>query len=157
MGFVSAPPHPVDLITCHFDSLNYLLSTRDLALAFCRFRANLTPGGHAIFDMVTDFSQEPQLGGRIQRFKMPGVHSIWVIAWEPARRLRVVTMHNRFATDDWKYRHEREVHAQRQYPVGMVVKLLVRCGFKVRGVHDAFSLKSATPRTYRAVYVVRKV
>jgi SAM-dependent methyltransferase len=150
-------PYPVDLITCHFDSLNYLLSTRDLLEALCRFRANLTRGGHAIFDMVTDVSPEPKLSVSVQRFNLPGVSSIWVIAQDPARELRVVTMHNYFALGAGKYRREREVHAQRQYPVGVVVELLVRCGFNVRGVHDAASLAAATPRTYRAIYVAKNL
>jgi SAM-dependent methyltransferase len=148
-------PYPVDLITCHFDSLNYLLSTRDLFMALCRFRANLTKGGYAIFDMVTDVSPEPKQGVRVRRFNLPCISSIWVIAQDPARQLRVVTMHNFFAVGAGKYRREREVHAQRQYPVGVVVELLVRCGFDVCGVYDAASLATATPRTYRAVYVAR--
>jgi len=150
-------PYPVDLITCHFDSLNYLLSTRDLFMALCRFRANLTKGGYAIFDMVTDVSPEPKQGVRVQQFNLPGSSSIWAIAQDPARQLRVVRMHNFFAIGAGKYRREREVHAQRQYPVGVVVELLVRCGFNVCGVHDAASFVAATPRTYRAIYVARNL
>jgi SAM-dependent methyltransferase len=150
-------PYPVDLITCHFDSLNYLLSTYDLIRALCRFRANLTRGGYAIFDMVTDVSPEPKRGVSVQRFNLPGIYSIWAIAWHPARKLRVVTMHNFFALDAGKYWREREVHAQRQYPVDVIVELLVRCGFTVRGVHDAVSLDAATPMTYRALYVARNL
>ena len=108
-----------------------------------------------IFDMVTDASPEPKLGLSVQRFNLPGVSSIWAIAWDPARKLRVVTMHNFFALDAGKYWREREVHAQRHYPVGVVVELLARCGFNVRGVHDAVSLDAATPKTYRAIYVAR--
>ena len=148
-------PSPVDLITCHFDSLNYLLSTRDLLEGLYQFRANLTRGGYAIFDMVTDVSPEPKLGVSVQRFNLPGISSIWAIAWDLARKLRVVTMHNCFAIGAGKYRRQREVHAQRQYPVSVVVELLVRCGFNVCGIHDAVSLAAATPRTYRAIYVAR--
>jgi hypothetical protein len=148
-------PHPVDLITCHFDALNYLLSARDLQKAFGRFRANLTQGGYAIFDMITDVSPEPQFGVRVRRFDLPGVSSIWAIAWDPARHLRIVTMHNVFALGTGQYRHAREVHTQRQYPVGGVVALLVRCGFHVCGVLDATSLTAVTPGTSRAIYVAR--
>ena len=150
-------PHPVDLITCHFDSLNYLLSPYDLGRAFLRFRANLTPGGHAIFDTITDAGQEPEPGVRAQFFKMPGVYSVWITSWEPKHRLRIVTMHNVFATSDGRYAHEREVHIQRQYPVGVVVELLVRCGFKLRGVHDALSLFPVSARSDRAIYVLKKL
>jgi SAM-dependent methyltransferase len=149
-------PHPVDLITCHFDALNYLLSARDLLKAFCRFRTNLTPGGYAVFDMVTDVAPEPQRSVRVCRFDLPGVSSIWAIAWDPVRHLQVVTMHNVFALGTGQYRHAREVHTQRQYPVGVVVALLMHCGFQVCGVLDATSLTVRTPRTSRAIYVVRK-
>jgi SAM-dependent methyltransferase len=148
-------PHPVDLITCHFDALNYLLSTRDLQKALGRFRANLTPGGHALFDMVTAVARKR--GVRVQRFDLPGVSSLWAIAWDPARQLRVVTMQNCFAIGAGQYRCEREVHAQRQYPVEGTVALLVRCGFNVRGVYDAATLAAATPRTYRAIFVARNL
>jgi SAM-dependent methyltransferase len=150
-------PYPVDLITCHFDALNYLLSTRDLLKALCRFRANLTQGGYAIFDMVTDVAPERKLGVRVQRFDLPGVSSIWAIACDPVRKLRVVTMHNFFVLGAGKYRREREVHAQRQYPVDVIVELLERCGFNVHGVYDAASLAAATPKTYRAIYVARNL
>jgi SAM-dependent methyltransferase len=150
-------PCPVDLITCHFDSLNYLLSLRDLLQAFRRFRANLTDGGHAIFDMVTDFSPEPKLGVRVQRFDLPGVSSLWTIVWDLARKLRIVTMHNVFDVGTGKYRHEREVHTQRPYSVSVVVELLAHCGFDVRGVLDATSLAVATPKTHRAIYVARSL
>jgi SAM-dependent methyltransferase len=148
-------PYPVDLITCHFDSLNYLLSTRDLLQALCRFRTNLTQGGYTIFDMVTDASPDLKPGVRVQRFDLPGVSSIWVIAWDPARQLRVVTMYNFFAIGTGNYRREREVHVQRPYPVDVIVDLLGRCGFNVQGVYDADSLAVATLKTYRAIYVAR--
>jgi SAM-dependent methyltransferase len=150
-------PFPVDLITCHFDSLNYMLSVRDLLQAFRRFRANLTHGGYVIFDMVTDFSSELKLGVRVQRFDLPGVSSLWTIVWDLVRKLRIVTMHNVFTIGGENYRYEREVHAQRPYPVSVVVELLVCSGFDVRGVLDATALAVATPRTYRAVYVASRL
>ena len=150
-------PYPVDLITCHFDALNYLLSARDLQQALCRFRANLTQGGYAIFDMVTNVSLEPKCSVRVQRFDLPGVSSVWASAWDPIRHLRVVTIHNVFALGMGQYRHAHEVHTQRQYPVGGVVALLVRCGFHVCGVLDATSLTAVTPETPRAIYVARNL
>ena len=47
-------PQPADRITCTFDSLNYLLTTGELLGALRRFHANLRPGGHLIFDIITD-------------------------------------------------------------------------------------------------------
>lgn len=42
-----------DLVTCWFDSLNYLLETNDLQLAFANVRQALRSGGLFIFDMNT--------------------------------------------------------------------------------------------------------
>ena len=42
-----------DLVTCFFDSLNYLLTVRDLQAAFHGVFAALRPGGYFIFDMNT--------------------------------------------------------------------------------------------------------
>ena len=42
-----------DLITCWYDSLNYLTSGEDLASAFAAARRALAPGGIFIFDMNT--------------------------------------------------------------------------------------------------------
>lgn len=149
-------PFRVDLITCHFDSMNYLLSHHDLALTLSRFCTNLSFGGHAIFDMVTDFAEEPKMGGKLQLLRPPAAYSVWLISWQPERLLRSVEMLNFIREGGGRYRLEREFHVQRQYPIGVVVRIARNCGLAVRGVHDAHSLALAGPQTYRAVYVVRK-
>jgi len=42
-----------DLVTCWFDSLNYLLALDDLESVFNRVARHLEPGGHFVFDMNT--------------------------------------------------------------------------------------------------------
>jgi hypothetical protein len=136
--------------------MNYLISHHDLALALCRFHTNLSLGGHAIFDMVTDFAEEPKLGVMLQLFRLPVAYSVWLISWQPERLLRSVEMLNFIAEGGARYRLEREFHVQRQYPIGVVVRMAKNCGLAVRAVHDAHSLALAGPQTYRAVYVVRR-
>lgn len=46
-------PRSFDVITCMFDSLNYLVRRADLQLVFRRVRQHLQPGGLFIFDMNT--------------------------------------------------------------------------------------------------------
>lgn len=48
-----APAPTFDLVTCWYDSLNYLLEPAELTAAFRGAEAALTPGGHFIFDMNT--------------------------------------------------------------------------------------------------------
>jgi SAM-dependent methyltransferase len=44
----------VDIITCLFDSMNFLLSQEDLEAAFLSFSKALRPGGLLYFDVVTE-------------------------------------------------------------------------------------------------------
>jgi SAM-dependent methyltransferase len=48
-----ALPEHADLITCTFDTLNYLLSEDELLRTLNRFRRNLAGGGMLLFDIVT--------------------------------------------------------------------------------------------------------
>ena len=150
-------PHPVDVITCNFDSLNYLLTIRDLARALGALHANLERGGHAIFDMVTDVAREADAGVSRQDFVFPRGRSTWRISWDASRRFRRVTIVNMLAGERGYVRVGREIHVQRAYPIRVVVLSALACGLAVRGVHDAASLQSAGSDTYRAVYVVQRV
>jgi SAM-dependent methyltransferase len=145
-------PFAVDLITCNFDSLNYLLSLRDLATALRAFRRNLVDGGHLLFDMVTDAWPEPA-GDRVASFRLPRGSSVWRVSWDPRTRLRRVHMKNQLASPDGGLRSEREVHLERAYPVRDVRRVLGRCGFRSRGVLDARSLQPARDGTRRALYL----
>jgi SAM-dependent methyltransferase len=51
---LSPPPAPFDLVTCLYDSLNYLTDDGDLALVFAAVAPLLRPGGRLIFDLNTE-------------------------------------------------------------------------------------------------------
>ncbi|MER5917090.1 class I SAM-dependent methyltransferase [Streptomyces sp. NPDC001982] len=64
-------PHQVALLTCQFDTLNYLLDPADLRTAFRVFARSLAPGGHTVFDMVTRPADEgPYV--RLARVRLDG-------------------------------------------------------------------------------------
>jgi SAM-dependent methyltransferase len=140
-------PQPVDLITCNFDSLNYLLTTDDLLRALRRFHTNLKPGGHAIFDMVTDHPawQGPQpqveLGAAFTR----------VTHWDPQRCIQTAVF-----SISRNGRSQREVHVQRGYSVAVVIGVLAKARLTLLGVHDFQTLGPVTARTGRAVFVVAR-
>jgi SAM-dependent methyltransferase len=141
-------PHPVDLITCHFDSLNYLLTSDDLLRALHPFHANLNPGGHLIFDMITD---RPPWSGRspcIERMTGTSVSIVRVTRRDPRRGIQTALV-----SISRNGRSHREIHVQRGYPV--VVGLLAQAGFALLGAHDFQTLGPATTWTPRAVYVAQ--
>jgi SAM-dependent methyltransferase len=143
-------PSPVDLITCHFDSLNYLLTTDQLLEALRRFRSNLKPGGHLLFDMVTERALRPTAAPKIER--VAGSSTTLTRVTHTDRRLALqlacicVSRNGRTA---------REVHVQRAYPVATITRLLRISGYPLVGVYDYESLGRVTDSTVRAAFVAR--
>jgi hypothetical protein len=143
-------PQPVDLITCFFDSLNYLLTTEDLLDTFLRFHANLNPSGHLLFDMITDY---PPLQRQEPRFERQEVHGFTVerlTRWDPRRSIQ-----SALVSISRKGSSYQEAHVERGYPIVTVCSLLAEAKFIVRGIHDFHTLKPASSRTSRAFYVAQ--
>jgi SAM-dependent methyltransferase len=143
-----ALPEPVDLVTCNFDSLNYLLATGDVRRALGRFHASLRPGGHCVFDVLTGRPVWGCRGPRVERVGGSGLTIRRITHWDPRRGLQVAVVSVR--RRDFS-RHE--VHVQRRYSTTTVLDLLRQARFVVRGVHDFTTLGALSARTRRAVYV----
>ena len=143
-------PQPIDLITCHFDSLNYLLTSDDLLQALRRFRANLNPAGHLIFDMITDRPPWSGPGPRVERVTGTGGSIVRVTRRDPRRGIQTAQV-----SISQNGRSHWEIHVQRGYPVAVVVGLLAQTGFALLGAHDFQTLGLATTWTPRAVYVAQ--
>jgi hypothetical protein len=102
------PPRPVDLITCHFDSLNYLLTTEELLRTFCRFRGNLNPGGNVVTDMITGRPLRQGARPHVERVTGRGVTVARVTRWDPRRRIQTALV-----SISRNGRSHREIHVQR--------------------------------------------
>ncbi|MCL5256808.1 MAG: methyltransferase domain-containing protein, partial [Chloroflexi bacterium] len=66
-------PERVGLITCLYDSANYLLEERDLREMFARSAASLESGGLLIFDMNTEWMMEHNLNDKTEFFDLGNV------------------------------------------------------------------------------------
>jgi SAM-dependent methyltransferase len=145
-------PHHVDLLTCYFDSLNYLLTVDDLLASLGRFRANMHPGDHLIFDMFTDRLPWPPLRACVERVTNSGVTIERVTRWDARRAIHMADVcisRNGLSS--------RERHVQRGYPVAIVVSLLAQARLILLGVHDFQTLGRVTTWSPRAVYVAQAV
>src|SRR5262249_24014422 len=148
-------PRPVDLITCTFDTLNYLTTTDHLKRAFRHIRDNLREGGHVIFDMITGAGERRRRLVR-QRVRLPQATGVWLVAIDGRRKRSRVEMRWRSCGDDSRCRLRQEVHLQRWYPLPLLCVLLSQCGLSVRGIHDAASYQPASKHTWWALFVAYK-
>lgn len=150
-------PRRVDLITCNGDTLNYLLSARQLFHALASCRANLTPGGHLLFDLITGGRMRGPRSTVIQDIRLPDAASRWTVTTDPRRKFSVVEIRSLFPTAAGTIRRETEVHIQRWYPVPTIRTLLHKAGLSLRGMLDMGMHQPAGKTSTWVKFIARKI
>jgi SAM-dependent methyltransferase len=139
-----------DVVTCLFDSLNYLTAKADLARAFKNVKRHLKPGGLFVFDML-----------------MPaGFRKVWddVQTIDEDERLVVIESsynENRalghcritgFVKEGQTYRRFDEEHFERGYAFDEIEKRLTTAGFGFKA-YDAYSKSRPSKSSERLLFV----
>ncbi|HIC94522.1 MAG TPA: class I SAM-dependent methyltransferase [Anaerolineae bacterium] len=150
-----ALPEPVDLVTCFYDSLNYLLTLDDLSKAFRCVAAALKPGGLFVFDMNTPwglahvgeensyFYQDDEVAVEMRSSYDQSAGRATVII---AGSIRRGELRESFV----------EVHIEQGYSEGEIAAALREAGFRVEGRYDCFTLEEPGPECGRVLWVARK-
>jgi SAM-dependent methyltransferase len=147
-------PERVDLVTCNFDSLNYLLAEEELAEALARFKNALNPGGHAIFDMNTVWQLEELSSQEPWVHVLPNGYSIWDTSWNGEGSIQSLHMVNLLREASGLYRRSEELHQERGYPLESLESLIEQAGFAWHRAYDAeTSLGYPAPTTRRLVFI----
>lgn len=142
-----------DVVTCLFDSLNYLTVRKDLLAAFRTARDHLAEKGLFIFDMNT----------------FEGMHDLWcrttavhdrngtviVETSFDGKRARGRGLITGFMKEGKLYRRFREEHVERGYRASEIEACLERAGFLFRK-YDGESLSRPRKRSARLVYVCKR-
>lgn len=127
-----------DVISCFYDSFNYLIRKADLLAAFRGARRHLAAGGVFIFDMNTveglrnNWNQTICMRGR-------GYTAIVEYTYDEDENLGSGRFEG-FVRDggDGLYRRYDELHHERGYDAAEVEALLMRAGFGKPGKLDAY-------------------
>ena len=145
-------PRKFDVVTCMFDSLNYLTEPDDLERAFRCARAHLSDGGVFAFDMNT----------------LEGMQDHWNRTFtirEPERTIVVETSFDEkavmgccrvtgFLKEGRFYRRFEEVHLERGYKAREIEAALGRAGF-THAKYDGNMIYEAQNRSDRLLYICR--
>lgn len=140
-----------DLITCLYDSLNYLTGDGELALAIGQAARLLRPGGRLIFDLNTE--HEFALWGEGLDQVVHDADGLLVyhrLSYDAAARLaqgRVVW----FAREDGRWRRGEERHVERAWSDAEVLDALAGAGLRL-AARRAPSWEPAPPDAPRIVY-----
>lgn len=148
-------PERVELLTCNFDSLNYVLEEGELAEAVKRFGRCLLPGGYAMFDLNTTRELAMEWGDSTFVHRVSGAICLWEAHWDPATRINSLHMTNFFELPGGNYHMSEELHRERAYDVELVRELLQSAGFELVEAFDARGLTGVGDDTRRVQFLAR--
>ncbi len=144
-----------DLITCFYDSLNYLKNARELKTAFRSVYNHLTKGGWFIFDMNTPAALKILWGGQV--YADAGDDLAWVWRNTYYEKTMSATCRTTFFVKREKlWERFDETHVERAYDNKSVLRLLSEVGFEVKGFYRCFSFEKPKKGTYRICVAVRR-
>ncbi len=149
---------PADLVTCMYDSLNYLLEEDDLLAAFRCAAAVLRAGGLYVFDMNTVFGLAEGWGSRnFIRYDGDDCFIVGRTCWDYERSINTLTFHG-FIRRGQLWERFVETHVQRGYPVAAIRALLEQASLAVLNIRDPFADGAGEPgaKTGRVLVVARQ-
>lgn len=145
---------PIPVITCLYDSLNYLLTEADLLRCFNRVHEALHPDGVFIFDMNTVHSLRDEWGNNTFQRRDEGLFSVWSNSFNPNLNVSSlsITLHVRRNGQEMVF---GEFHQERGYPLSVIKDLLAEAGFDC-SLYRHLTFNPATENDLRIMGVARK-
>jgi SAM-dependent methyltransferase len=147
-----------DLVTCWFDSLNYLLELADLEKTFLGVEQALKPGGLFIFDMNTIYGlavlwQRPDYTIQQDTSEIVEIHRPYFDYDRATATVKITA----FIQDGLTWKRIDEIHQERGYPLAQLHVLLAACGFEVLACYGSLAdLSEPELDSGRVWFVARK-
>lgn len=148
-------PERLSLVTCLYDSLNYMLTSEDLLAVFRRVFRALLPGGLFLFDMNTAWALAELWDDETFVVDREDLTVILQCKYDPQRQ-RETVMVTCFQRVNELYRKIVECHTEQAYPDEQIATLLADAGFQLEARYDCFSFENPTPSTSRIMWVARR-
>lgn len=137
-----------DLITCTFDSINYLTEDGQILKALANIHSQLSNNGYFIFDINTPTIYEENHFGVIDR-EFGGIKFKQVLEYDKEKRIGTTVF------DFGNGAMER--HVQKAYLAEDMDKLLKQSDFLILERFKDFKLSPIDENSYRIFYIVRKI
>ncbi len=145
-----------DLITCFYDSLNYLLKERELKNCFGQVAKHLRPGGYFVFDMNTHRALKHIWTKNINAGVEKDLAWVWNSEFDDDKKtanLKAVF----FIKKGQHWERFEEMHIERAYPNSTIKKFLLQNGFQIKGLYRCFYFRKPTVNTGRIAVVAQRL
>ncbi len=146
---------PVAVVTCCYDSLNYLLAEADLQATFGCVAAALQNDGLWIFDINTPYFLA-HVWQPVEVEERDGYAHVMQTTFDAEHCLSTLTLSGFGRRDDGLYDRFIEHHAERGYAEATLRGLLAVAGFAVEALYECFVFTDPTPISHRWLWVCRK-
>ena len=145
-----------DLITSFFDSLNYMLTSKDLGTAFRSVSRHLNSSGYFIFDMNTPHALKHTWSGDTLADVKDDISIIWRSTYSPMSKSATLIA-TFFVKEGRHWIRFDEEHVEAGYSNAEIRRLLKASGFRVRGLYDCRTMERPSRETNRVVVVAQKI
>lgn len=146
-----------NLVTCFFDSLNYLLNIRDLHQAFMGAYRALSPGGFYIFDMNTIYGLAVDWMREDTYIQNEADDFLEIHRQSYDYENQIATMDvTVFVQQGALWERIDETHRERGYPIADIQFLLSESGFNIHGMYGNLKNRSEIQNTSPRVWFVAR-
>jgi SAM-dependent methyltransferase len=147
-----------DLVTCFFDSLNYLITINDLNDAFLNVFKALRQGGFFIFDMNTIYGLAVDWMRQETYIQNEGKDFMEIHQHEFDYENQIATVEITVFQKQKKFWDRfDETHRERGYPIADLQFLLTEAGFEIMGMYGSINKRTEVQTTSpRVWFSVRK-
>ena len=142
-----------DVVLCLYDSINYLLSLRDVASALAGISDLLLPGGLFIFDVCTENNSLKYFRDFTECEHGDGFSYTRHSFYRPRDRMQINEFEIRF--DDRPGRWN-ETHRQKIYSSNEILSVIDASPLEMLRMYDDSSFRPATDNSDRIHFVLRK-
>ncbi len=139
----------VHLLTCLFDSMNFLLREEDVEQALYSMSSALTGDGILYFDVVTERMVTEHFDGRDWEEDNPGFRTYWKSRYNRISSISETSV--RINTGGMAMIRERI------YPLSFLEEAVHKAGMALLAVYDADTWKPPTKRTTRVDFIAKRV
>lgn len=141
---------------CTMDSVNHLLSEKDVINAFMKVALFMEQGGIFIFDVNTVHKHKNVLGNNIFVFDQEeDVFLVWQNEYyEDTNEVDIIL--DLFEKEGEHYSRKSEGFTERAYSAECLSNILQKCGFSVLGIYDELQETDFTEKSERIYFVARK-
>ncbi len=146
---------PVDLVTCLYDSLNYVLEREGLRDVCRCVHDALTPGGAFIFD-VNSAHRLSSIPDTTMFVEDNGFSLVWENKYHSAERIWQINLTGFLRTPEGLFRQFKETHRERAYQAGEITEAIRSADLEPLAAYSAYSFDPPDDETARVYYVARR-